>query len=161
MSQEICLYLTLNQRYNYTIYFYSQQHPPRDEIISVIAKGMRTTEIINNEILETLHPRVLIGIGTEYADYNFQVFIPTMKARKTGSIRGLFLPFDGPTWAAFCVTMVTTSGLFWIILCPEEGERMKSLAKRICWLLLTLFEQSVEPLKSKSKKMNWLVTMGT
>lgn len=69
--------------------------------------------------------------------------------------------------------MATSSILFWVILRQKEGEKVKGLCKGINWLLLTLLEQSVEPLVSnrcehgqiggnkKRKECIRLLAMGT
>lgn len=166
---EHCVYETLRQRYNYSSYFLSDQLPPRDKQIGFVFRGLQFTEQMDKLILKIINPLVLIGVGTDYYDYNFQVYIPT-KVPRISSIAGLLSPFDIPTWIAFSVTMATNSFLFWIILCPEKKEWKKSLLKAISWLVLTLIEQSVNALTSKKcqdgrkgkeeTRINWLMAMG-
>lgn len=146
---DICLFLSLSQHYNYSIHFLGQKLRPNEtKIVSRVKHIMATIYDVNKFILKEPYPPVWVGVGTDQNDYNFQVFTPT-RVPRTSSITGLLSPFDIPTWIAFAVTILTTSVLFWIILCPKDGERIKSLLKGVSWLLLTLLEQSVEPLKCK------------
>lgn len=160
----ICVCKTLSQRYNYSIQIYSGQ-THTDEILGYALSGWGNREQVKALILEATAPFVWIGVRTTYRDYTFQVFIPTRAARKS-SIQGLFLPLDWMTWIGLSVTMATSTVLFWIIQYPVERERINSLFKGMSWLLLTLFEQSSEPLQSRSckrgkheKKRDWLVAL--
>lgn len=75
---------------------------------------------------------------------------------------------------AFTVAMVTSSLLWYIILCPEKRNRVKTWLKGVIWMVLTMLEQSVEFLKcrernignkneekKKEERINWLVVMET
>lgn len=148
--EDDCVYGTLSRKFNYTVVLI-EYAVNSNEIISTVIQGLATPEQVNKWVLETMDPRGWPGIGVEYDDYNFQVFITT-RVTRTSSVAGLLSPFDVPTWIAFSVTVITTSVLFWIIL--DEGDSIKSLSKGISWLLLTLLEQSVEPLKSNHGNKN-------
>lgn len=149
----VCLYITLSQRLNYSIYYTWEERLPPDKIIGDVVYGLGNKAFVNNLILESMHPFTWIGVGSDYQDYNFQVFIPT-RVSATGSMTGLLSPFDLMTWMSLLVSGITS----WLLFCIIS----KNLGN---WLRRTVFGKSLQPINLvgdnviKKANISWKMVM--